>query len=94
VNPAITHDTFCDLAHLPEAFAIDPEGNSTAALATGRCLCNIIKLVRIDERGHSNHEIAEFITSDAVNEPDLVQDHLFTYAQLVRTGGYSRKVTW
>lgn len=92
MNPAI-HDTFCDLAHLPQGFAVDPEGNSTAALATGRCLCSVIKLVRIDERGHANHEIAEFITSDAVNEPDTVQDHLFTYAQLVRKGIYTQRYT-
>jgi len=89
-----THDPFCDLAHLPPATVVDPEGTTTTWAASGRCSCAMLANVRKMERAATQMDIHGFINREAINENEDIQERLYTFAHLIKSGNYAQRATW
>jgi len=85
------HDPFCDLAHLPPATVVDPEGTTTTWAASGRCSCAMLANVRKYTGEYRERDISEFIIAFAVNKQGEEQDDLYLLAHTIKTGTYPKR---
>ena len=84
------HDPFCDLAHLPPAQVVDPEGTTTTWAASGRCSCLGLGNARKYASEYTQRWISDFITSFGVNKTGEEQDDFYLLAQMIRNGSYPK----
>jgi len=85
------HDPFCDLAHLPPAKVVDPEGTTTTWVASGRCTCYALGQARKFTGEYRERDISEFIIAFAVNKQGEEQDDLYLLAHTIKTGMYPKR---
>jgi hypothetical protein len=89
-----THDPFCDLAHLPPATVVDPEGTTTTWVASGHCRCEMLARVRKMERESTHMDIVTWMNGETVNEIEDVQDRLYTFIHMIKSGNYAQRAQW
>jgi hypothetical protein len=50
--------------------------------------------VRKMERAATQMDIHAFINREAINENEDIQERLYTFAHLIKSGNYAQRATW